>query len=51
MKKNAIKTAGQQTFETDRKIRKDWGPISPVTRVICDKRRKAPKHKGRQFDD
>lgn len=30
--------------------RKSWGQVNPVTRVIPDKRRKAPKHKGRQFD-
>jgi len=29
-------------------MRKDWGTISPVTKVIPDKRHKAPKHKGRQ---
>lgn len=28
-------------------MRKDWGAISPVTKVIPDKRHKAPKHKGR----
>ena len=30
--------------------RKSWGNVNPVTRVIPDKRRKPPKHKGRQFD-
>ena len=26
------------TFETNRRIRRDWGDISPVTRIIPDKR-------------
>jgi len=38
-------------FEIVRSIRGDWGSISPVTKVIPDKRRKPPKHKGRQYDD
>lgn len=48
-KKN-ISKAVLESYEADRKTRKDWGNISPVTRVISDKRRKDPKHKGRQFD-
>lgn len=35
--------------EIIRSIRKDWGAISPVTKVIPDKRRKPPKHKGREW--
>lgn len=30
--------------------RKDWGSVNPVTKVIPDKRRKAPKHKDRNFE-
>lgn len=32
-------------------IRGDWGAISPVTKIIPDKRRKPPKHKARAYDD
>ena len=35
--------------EIFRSIRKDWGAISPVTKMIPDKRRKPPKHKGREW--
>ena len=41
----------RNTYEVNKAIRRDWGAISPVTKVIPDKRRKAPKHKGRQFED
>ena len=32
-------------YEVYRAIRKDWGVINPVTKVIPDKRNKKPKHK------
>lgn len=31
--------------------RKDWGNVKPVTRVFSDKRRKPPKHKGREYEE
>lgn len=31
--------------------RKSWGHVNPVTRVIPDKRRKPPKHKGKAYED
>lgn len=46
MAKQKIKTY----TEIFRSERKSWGNVNPVTRVIPDKRRKQPKHKGRQFD-
>lgn len=46
MAKQKVKTY----TEIFRSERKSWGQINPVTRVIPDKRRKQPKHKGRQFD-
>ena len=33
-----------------RSERKSWGQVNPVTRVIPDKRRKPPKHKGREWE-
>lgn len=46
MAKQKVKTY----TEIFRSERKSWGNVNPVTRVIPDKRRKQPKHKGRQFD-
>lgn len=41
-------TKPRTNYEVYRSIRKDWGEINPVTRVIPDKRKKPPKHKGKQ---
>lgn len=38
-------------YEVYRSIRKDWGEINPTTRVIPDKRKKAPKHKNKNLED
>lgn len=46
-----IKKKVKTNLEIIKTQRGDWGAISPVTRVIPDKRKKAPKHKGRQFED
>lgn len=35
----------KNSYEINKSIRRDWGAISPVTKVIPDKRRKPPKHK------
>ena len=35
----------RDSYEVNRSIRRDWGVISPVTKVIPDKRDKKPKHK------
>ena len=32
-------------YEVYRSIRRDWGEVNPVTKVIPDKRHKKPKHK------
>ena len=40
----------KQKVKTYTEIFRSWGNVNPVTRVIPDKRRKQPKHKGRQFD-
>lgn len=44
--KNKVKS----NLEIYRGIRRDWGSISPVTKIIPDKRRKPPKHKGQAYD-
>lgn len=41
----------KSNLEIIRSIRGDWGAISPVTKIIPDKRRKPPKHKARAYDD
>ena len=39
------------TYETIRKMRGDWGAISPVTKIIPNKKKnRKEKHKGREFD-
>lgn len=50
-KKN-INAATAQAYETNRKIRRDWGEISPITRVIPNKKKNRKlKHKGRMYDN
>lgn len=47
MSKKKSKAQLRSNYEVYRSIRKDWGVINPVTKVIPDKRNKKPKHKGR----
>jgi len=42
-KKKALKA--RTNYEVYRTIRKDWGVLNPVTKVIPDKRNKKPKYK------
>lgn len=44
------KTETNSIYEVNRKIRGDWGQVKPYTRVFEDKRKKKPKHKGREWD-
>lgn len=37
-----------EIFQSERKT---WGNVNPVTKVIPDKRRKPPKHKGKEYDE
>lgn len=39
------KTQPRNSYEVNRSIRRDWGDINPVTKIIPDKRDKKPKHK------
>lgn len=46
MKKNNETVNG--SYEANRKIRKDWGDIKPITRVIPNKKKNpCVKHKGK----
>lgn len=47
IKKTKVKT----NLEIIKAQRGSWGSISPVTKIIRDKRRDPPKHKGHQFED
>ena len=47
MSKKKSKIQPRTNYEVYRSIRKGWGEISPVTRIIPDKRNKKPKHKER----
>ena len=40
------------SYEANRKIRRDWGNISPVTRIIPNKKKNPKtKHKGKEIND
>lgn len=39
------KTKPRNSYEVNRSIRRDWGNISPVTKIIPDKRKKKEKYK------
>jgi len=39
------KTKPRNSYEINRSIRRDWGNISPVTKIIPDKRKKKEKHR------
>lgn len=45
--RNKIKT----NVEIIQGIRRDWGEVNPVTKIIPDKRRKPPKYKNYRDDD
>lgn len=51
MSKKKSTNKPRSNYEVYRTIRKDWGVINPVTKVIPDKRNKKPKHKGREYDE
>lgn len=45
MSKKKSKNKPRSNYEIYRAMRKDWGMLNPVTKVIPDKRDKNPKHK------
>lgn len=50
-KKTKASPAAISTYEVVRKMRSDWGAISPVSRVISNKKKnKKEKHKGRMYE-
>lgn len=51
MSKKKSKTKPRSNYEIYRTMRKDWGVINPMTKVIPDKRNKKPKHKERYDEE
>lgn len=49
---NMKKKVENTSYEVNRKIRRDWGEISPVTKIIPNKKKNQKvKHKGKQYDE
>lgn len=44
--KKKVKT----NYEIIKGMRKDWGAVNPVTKVIPDKRFKKPKYKNKEWE-
>ena len=41
-----------RAYKVNRKTRGDWGAISPITKIIPNKKKNQKiKHKGRQYDE
>ena len=51
MSKKKTKTQPRTNYEVYRSIRKDWGVLNPVTKLIPAKRNKKPKHKERYDEE
>ena len=45
MSKKKKEKKPRSNYEIYQSIRKDWGVLNPVTKIIPDKRNKKPKHK------
>ena len=51
MKKPEIDPNTISSYEANKKIRRDFNGISPVTRVVPNKKKNPKtKHKGKEFD-
>jgi len=50
MSKQKTKIKSRSNYEVYKSLRKDWGEINPVTRIIPDKRKKPPKHKSKDTE-
>ena len=45
MSKRKNKNKPRSNYEIYQSIRRDWGDVNPVTKIMPDKRNKKPKHK------
>ena len=51
MNKPKIDPATISSYEANKKIRKDWNGVNPVTKIYRDKKKDPRvKHKGKEFD-
>lgn len=40
------------TYGVEKRTRRDWGSINPITKIIPNKKKnQKEKHKGRQYDE
>jgi len=40
-----------QSYEVNRKIRRDWNGVNPITKIIPNKKKNIKiKHKGKEFN-
>lgn len=50
--KKMDKTPAERSWEADRKARKNWGELRPITKVIPNKKKNPKiKHKGKENED
>ena len=45
------KKKNKSMLDVYQSIRRDWGDLNPVTRVMENKKRKKPKHKDKEYED
>ena len=45
------KKKNKSMLDVYQSIRRDWGELNPVTRVMENKKRKKPKHKDKEYED
>lgn len=51
MSKPKIDPATISSYNADKKTRKDWNGVNPITKVIPNKKKNPKtKHKGKEFD-
>ena len=51
MKKTENDEKVMASYETNKKIRKDWNGVNPITKVYRDRKKdQRVKHKGKEFD-
>ena len=49
--KDRVSKETQVSYETNKRIRRDWGNVRPFTRIEQDKRKKKPKYKNKDFEE
>ena len=49
--KDRVSKETQVSYETNKRIRRNWRNARPFTRIEQDKRKKKPKYKNRDFEE